>query len=159
MDNKTENNCHFLKNTWVELYSRKILQGLLKGQPILGEDEPKFYTQQPHRWKIACWKNLQVLLFNNRLCTCWEPQKVKKSLIIIQFCMFLAIAKLEKRSFLLQYYQKLTIPPDSAVILPKANNSMLSKCFLRKWSFLKTEFSAYKIIHLHQILAPTDLES
>ena len=61
----------FLKNTWNELNSRKILQGLLKGQPILGEDEPKFYTQQPHRWKIACWKNLQVLLFNNRLCTCW----------------------------------------------------------------------------------------
>ena len=56
MDNKTENNCHFLKNTWVELYSRKILQGLLKGQPILGEDEPKFYTHSRTDEKLPAEK-------------------------------------------------------------------------------------------------------
>ena len=46
----------FFKNTWVELYSRKILQGLLKGQPILGEDEPKFYTHSRTDEKLPAEK-------------------------------------------------------------------------------------------------------
>ena len=69
--------------------------------------------------KNCLLKNLQVLLFNNRLCTCWEPQKVKEKFNHKSILYVLSNWKTRKEIF-------------SAVILPKANNSILFCCNITK---------------------------